>query len=475
MDDLATPLQQARAHFFDKGLGLGELLLEGQLPGVEDLEHRVLADHLRRHVLEHGEDAVDPVAGDEPCPLALQQLGSKGEIPAPQGVLDGPVGQVMALAPAGSGVQQGRAVAVSRQAPLEELGEQVMVAEPLALLVQGDDEELLALQAHQHVQAVAPAGQSVAQVGAELVQHRGLIEELLQGHRQAVDHVLGQVVSDVALGAAEAGEEGRAIRIPRQRQTGQMQRGDPPLGARVQLLEFAAAQLQRAHVAEVDFGLLQGQAQVLGLEHEGLVLDEKAARGEAGAADQVHVAGQTFHQVASALFQAGVANAVEVVEHQVQLVLQALQVTDEGIDDGLHRPVHLAAEQAGGVGAETGYHRLDGRHQVLQQSLRLAVRLVTGEPGDPCTLALQRLTEQAEHGALAKAGRRAEHQHAALTCLPQAVDQHLARQARLTADLRRVELGAQQVERLADAVHGNNPSSRARRMAWVRLRTLSFS
>ena len=376
-------------------------------------------------------------------------------------------------------MQQRGAVGMALQAALEEFGEQVVVAEPFTLLVQGDDEELLALQAHQHVQAIAAAGQGVAQVGAELVEHRGLVKELLQGQGQAVDHVLGQVVGDIALGTAEAGEEGLAVRVPRQGQAGQVQRGDPALGTGMQLLQLAAAQLQLADLAEIRLGFLEGQAQVFGLQREGLALDEQAARGEAGGADQVHVARQALDQVAGALLQAGVADAMEVVEHHVELAVEALQVTDEGVDDRLHRPVHLTPQQPGGVAAEARLHRLDRSDQVLQQALGLAVGIIAGQPGDPRTGLLQLLAEQAEHGALAEPGRGAEHHHTLAASLEQPVDQGLARQAWTAAGIRREELGTQHREGQRIVGRGahasSSPSSRARRIAWVRLRTLSFS
>lgn len=71
--------------------------------------------------------------------------------------------------------QRGR-IGMPGQPPLEELGEQMVVAEPFALVVQGDDEQLLVLQAHEHVQAVATPGQRIAQFRIELVEHRGLVE-----------------------------------------------------------------------------------------------------------------------------------------------------------------------------------------------------------------------------------------------------------------------------------------------------------
>ena len=142
------------------------------------------------------------------------------------------------------------------QPPLEELGEQMVVAEPFALVVQGDDEQLLVLQAHEHVQAVATPGQRIAQFRIELIEHRGLVEEQLQVGGQAGQHVFRQVVGDVPFGPGEPAEETFPVGIATEGQGRQVQRRDPAFGALEQQLQLALAQLQPLEVEEKRIALL---------------------------------------------------------------------------------------------------------------------------------------------------------------------------------------------------------------------------
>jgi hypothetical protein len=63
------------------------------------------------------------------------------------------------------------------QAGPEQVGEQVVVAPPAALLVQRDQEQAGTLHPLQHLLAVGPAGDGVAQPAAQPLQHRGLQQE----------------------------------------------------------------------------------------------------------------------------------------------------------------------------------------------------------------------------------------------------------------------------------------------------------
>ncbi len=370
------------------------------------------------------------------------------------------------------------------QPPLEELGEQMVVAEPFALVVQGDDEQLLVLQAHEHVQAVATSGQRIAQFRIELVEHRGLVEEQLQVGGQAGQHVFRQVVGDVPFGPGEPAEETFPVGIATEGQGRQVQRRDPAFGALEQQLQLALAQLQPLEIEEKRIALLARKSQVFRAQAEGPGLEgrlvDQEARAEAGRGHHPHVIGQVLDQVANPMRQGGVADAVEIVEEQVQGTFQATQVGEEGIQDTLQRHRDVGAEQIGGIAAECRDHSLDARQQVLDQTLRFAVGLVAGQPCHRRALLQQAQAQLAEDGALAEAGRRAEHHRASPAGLVQAVDQRLAGKQRQPSGAWREQLGLQQRDgaggNTVAMAHGQRRlSSRARRIAWVRLRTLSFS
>jgi len=72
-------------------------------------------------------------------------------------------GQVVALVPpAGTLMQQRNLVGLlAEQVRSQHVGEQVVVAVPLPLIVQGDEEEVGPLQGREHVASVVAAGEGV--------------------------------------------------------------------------------------------------------------------------------------------------------------------------------------------------------------------------------------------------------------------------------------------------------------------------
>ena len=93
---------------------------------------------------------------------------------AGQGVPDRLLGQIVALVPlAGALVQQRHLVGLLAEHPRpQHVGEQVVVAVPLAPVVQGDEEQVGALEGREHLAAVVAAGDGVAQRPGEPVEDR---------------------------------------------------------------------------------------------------------------------------------------------------------------------------------------------------------------------------------------------------------------------------------------------------------------
>ena len=481
---LAPPLQKAAADLLDQGLGFGEALIEGQLPGVEQLKDRVLANLIGGHLLEQAQHPVGAVAGHQPGTPTFQQVGGQGEVPSAQGVGDGAVAMSLRLAPAGGGQQQRCRAAVARQAPLQEFGEQVVVTEPLALAIQRNDEQLLPLQTGQDLGTVRASGQGVTQLGAELVKHRGLLQEATQRRRQTGQHILGQVIRDVALAARQPADEGLVVGVARQGQGRQMQGGDPALGTLIQQVQLLFGQRQVAQAIEV-FGRLgpvqtqlRGADQQAGAVRQCRFLTQEAGH-EAAAGDQVQTWRQPAQQVAYGLGEIRVTDAMHIVEKQIDLAGKALHIGQKGIQQGFHGPVRPVAQQRTGVAAETGLRQLQRRQHILEQPLWLTVGLVAGHPGHARAGAVQALTQQGQHRALAVTGRRGKQQQRTMTRIEKPVDQRLASKQLPLPQRGRKQLAAQQRRpngsALFEMVHVSTPRSRARRIAWVRLRTRNFS
>ena len=93
----------------------------------------------------------------------------------------------------------------------QQITEQLVEPPPAALLVQGNQEQVGALQSLQHVQAVGIPGDGVAEGAAESLQDRGLQQEPPNPFRLALQHLLAQVVQDIAVGPRQRGKEGIGI------------------------------------------------------------------------------------------------------------------------------------------------------------------------------------------------------------------------------------------------------------------------
>ena len=202
------------------------------------------------HALSH---IIDPhhAAGERPEPCC------HGGVPAPldgrQVVLGDQTGRRLdlagldrmadGLAHAPGGGEPGESVAVELPAPLDrappELGaqqvrEQVVIAVPLAMIVQRRQEQVAALELDQQLGGAAAADGGVADRSGHPLEDRRLDEEVAHGWRQRIERDLLEVVADVARGTAEAGHCTFAVGGVPQGEVREVEPGGPPLGVLVQ-------------------------------------------------------------------------------------------------------------------------------------------------------------------------------------------------------------------------------------------------
>ena len=93
----------------------------------------------------------------------------------------------------------------------------------------------------------------------------------------AAEHLLHEVVDDVAVVPGEAGDEAGGVVAPLEREGGQLERGDPPLGAALQGGDVGGVEVQADDVVEVRADLGRREAEVGGAD-----LDQLAARTQPG-------------------------------------------------------------------------------------------------------------------------------------------------------------------------------------------------
>ena len=141
----------------------------------------------------------------------------------------------------------------------------MVIAVPLPFVIQGDEKQVLAFQLHQHLVAAGLSTQDcVAEGAGKPVQDGRLQQKRLHLLRLAAKHLIGQVVNDIVVAAAESVDELRGAlgAIALQRQRGQLHPGSPAFGARLEGCDLLAGQVQPVNGVEEGGHLLQGETQV---------------------------------------------------------------------------------------------------------------------------------------------------------------------------------------------------------------------
>jgi hypothetical protein len=236
--------------------GIGQLQAGG---GRGDGEPGVAAGALggRDHRFRGGlvEQQLEPVLG--------QQRGRPLRVAGRQGVGDGLAAVTRAGQPLGRArVKLGlEARALEPQARPQQLGEQAVVAEPGALAVECGDEHPVALELLEHERAARPAGEGVGEVAADAPDDARAQKQLARLGWLDGEHLAGQVVRHRAVVAGELGDEGVAVGLRQQRQTGQPQAGGPALSPLEQARDLLRGQLD-AELGQQADRLLGGEREV---------------------------------------------------------------------------------------------------------------------------------------------------------------------------------------------------------------------
>ena len=115
----------------------------------------------------------------------------------------------------------------------QQLGEEMVIAVPAPLVVQGDDEQVGSLEI---LQGLLAGGRGVEQHGiteraAEPIEDGRPQQEGLDGFGLPLEDLLDQVVEHEVVAAGERRDEAGDVVAALQRDRGQLQAGDPALGA----------------------------------------------------------------------------------------------------------------------------------------------------------------------------------------------------------------------------------------------------
>ncbi len=155
--------------------------------------------------------------------------------------------------PRGGPVQPGDLVWLgAAQFQLQQVGEQVVVAEPGPARVQRHHERVRGLQVLQHPLPATVTGQQAGQLAVDPLQDGGTQQQPPHWFSLPVQYLGQQVFGHRPLGPGELGRQPPRVGVPGQRQRGQPQPGRPAFGPLH----------QRRHLGQVHPG---GGEQLLGL------------------------------------------------------------------------------------------------------------------------------------------------------------------------------------------------------------------
>jgi hypothetical protein len=118
-----------------------------------------------------------------------------------------------------------------QQVRAEDVREEVVIAVPLASVVEGDDEDVAALEGFQHRFAAGLAGDGIAKGAVHPLEDGGLQQEGPDRGGLALQDLFDQVVDDVAVITGKIADEAGNVVPPLHRQGRQLQGGYPALGA----------------------------------------------------------------------------------------------------------------------------------------------------------------------------------------------------------------------------------------------------
>ena len=148
----------------------------------------------------------------------------------------------------------------------QHVGKEVVVAKPVAFIVQRHDKQVAALQGIQQQHAVVLAGDGIAQRATQPVENGGLEQEAPHTFGLALEYLFDEIVHDVAVVAGESLDEPGNVRAPPHRECRQLQTGNPAFGARLQGGDFLRRELQIHHLVEKAGGFGGGKAQIGGTQ-----------------------------------------------------------------------------------------------------------------------------------------------------------------------------------------------------------------
>ena len=205
----------------------------------------------------------------------------------------------------------------------------MVVAVPAPLVVQGDDEQVGPLEV---LEGRLTGRRGVEQHGiteraAEAIEDGRPQQEGLHGLGLPLEDLFDQIVEHEAVAAGERRDEAGSVCTALQGDRGQLQAGDPALGAGFERGDVVGREVEVHHLVEKVGGLGRGEAQVGGAQLGQLASGAQSGQGQGwiltGGDDQVHLRRQVLDQEGQGIVHRPGVEDVVVVEHEHDIARDA--------------------------------------------------------------------------------------------------------------------------------------------------------
>ncbi len=227
------------------------------------------------------------------------------------------------------------------------------------------------------------AGDRVAQLSRQPLQHRGLQQERAHLRGPWPSRTLvGQVVQHEAVAAADRRHAPGRIRVPPQRQPGQLQPRRPPLGAGHQRCHRRAGQARPRRLAEQLRRLLGGETQIRGAQLSQLAAGPQPRQRQrrVGPAGHHHPQArrQILQQERHRLMHRPGIDQVVVIQDQDHLIRAG--IGSHLVDQGRHQPLSRTRGQRADPPGQPWAGPVQRGHRVAPEPRRVVVAAIQAQP-----------------------------------------------------------------------------------------------
>ncbi len=178
----------------------------------------------------------------------------------------------------------------------------MVIAIPLALVIEGNHEQILSLQRFHRLFAVILARHSIAQWAAQSVENRGLQQEIADPFTLALQHFLDEIVQHKTVATGESLHKTAGVCLPLHGKGGHLQTGNPAFGSGIEGGDLFAGESESPHLVEQCCGFGKREAQVGSAQLKQLAAHAIPGQRERWIfprrEDQVHLRGQVLQQKA---------------------------------------------------------------------------------------------------------------------------------------------------------------------------------